>query len=60
MIGYCCFFLGHDGSVNRAEEFTAPDDISAVDQACDIFRTNKYSGVQLWQGERIVHIEDGT
>lgn len=57
MIGYRCYLFGRDGEINREDAFTAADDISAVDQVCDIFKTNKYSGIEIWQGARIVHIE---
>ena len=57
MIGYRCYFLGEDGKIRRAEEFTAANDTAAIDHARAIFAKGDFPGLELWQGGRVIYTD---
>lgn len=57
LIGYRCYFLGQDGRIYHADEFTAPNDSAAINIARHLFQKNQYPGVELWHGDKIIYVE---
>ncbi len=54
---YRFFFIDHADHVFGIEELDCKDDKDAVDKGVVIFRCGIGKGFQIWERDRLVHIE---
>jgi hypothetical protein len=51
---YRCYRLGFDGHIAAVSEIDCEDDATAIGRAWDLLSQGSLSGVELWQGVRLV------
>lgn len=57
MAPYEVRFLNHADAVFGTETFRAKDDAHAIERARTVYRSPVGKGHEIWQGERLVHME---
>lgn len=55
---YRAHFLNHGGHVFSVTHFDAEDDEEAKAYAAAAFESTVGKGYEIWQGDRLVHVED--